>query len=138
MHCRIPLFIRCPFDMLINRTRTAFYVHTFRIDFVNLIHALGVKYNTATNGKRAALRACAAPPSRHGDFVIICYFQHLRRFLRVLGCNDKVCLGHSYTAVHPHSRKPKKVCTMRNLINFFYRTIFSAYRIFQLGQNLRK
>ena len=135
MHGSLAYFVGSPFDMLINRTGAALYVHTFCIYFINLIHSLGVQNNTAAYGDRAALGTAATAPGGNGNLVVICNLQYLGGFLCILRSYYNVCLRHSASSVGPHTGQPVVIYAVGYFINLLNGTIFHAYCIFQLGED---
>ena len=114
--------------MFINRAGAAFYVHAFRVHAVNFVHSLGVEKNSAAHGNRPALGAASAAPRRYGDFIVICYLNHLRRFFGVFGAYHKVRFRHLSASVRPHAGQPKIIYAVRNPIDLLNRTVCFPHR----------
>lgn len=135
MHGSLSHFIGRPFDVFVNGTGTAFNVHGFGVDFVNLIHPLGIQHNSAAYRDGTALGSATAAPGCYRDFIIVGDFQHLGGFLSILRGNYKIRFRHHAAAVGPHPGKPVVVHTVSQFIDWFGGTVFGSDRVFQLGQN---
>ena len=129
MHGSIAFFICSPFNMLINSTGTAFYVHTLFIYIIDFVHSLCIKNNTAANRNSTTLSTTTGAPCGNRNFVIIGNFKNCRNFLCILRSNNEVTLRHSEASVCPHSGKPEIVNTVGKFVNSSCRTILSAYCI---------
>ena len=133
VHSGIALFVCGPLDVLVYCARSALYIHAFRIDLIDLVHALGIDDNAAGNGNRSALSAAASAPCGNGYLIVVGDFQHLAGFLRIKRTNHHVSLGHALAAVRPHTRQPEIIHAVRDLVNLAHRTVFPADRILKLA-----
>ena len=84
------------------------------------------------------LAAGTAAPGGYGNLVVVRDLKDLGNLLCVLGGYDYVCLGHTESAVCPHTGQPEVVNAVGQLVYLAGRAVLSAYRILKLGKNLCK
>ena len=135
VHGRLAHLICGILNVLIDSTRAAFDVHSLGVDLINPVHPLGIEQNAAADRNRAALRAAARAPDRHGNFIIVRNFHNLGDLGRIQRADHKIRLRHPLSPVCPHPREPVVIHAVRHLVNRARGAVFLSHRVLQFGQN---